>query len=283
VLTAGALVLANGGVCYLDEFDKIPQEVHGSLHGPMEQGIVETSKMGAVNQRLPSRTAVFGAMNPKGGRFENFDSAYISQIDLDAAMLSRFDLIFAVRDIVDKDKDRHISHHMHETLHGSCAEGTLNSDFLRKYIHHSHQIKPVISKEVYEYITDLFVKVRVSQESDGMKLTNITFRQNDSLRRLAEASARSRLSSDVSVDDVDRAWRVFKGSLESLGVTDMDEFTVGWSDQARRILREMEPVLPCGYQGLRDMGFFEKDIELLKSKNVIFEKGGMFYRKKERL
>jgi DNA replicative helicase MCM subunit Mcm2 (Cdc46/Mcm family) len=280
VLSAGALVLANGGVCYLDEFDKIPDEVQGCLHGPMEQGMVETSKIGAVNQRLPSRTAVFGAMNPKHGRFDN-KSSYFSQIHLDSAMKSRFDLIFAVKDIVNKERDRMISNHMNRMLNGKHKKGYLDTDFLRKYVYHAKQIKPVLGKEVSDYITNKFVDVRQKQEVEGVELHNITFRQNETLRRLAEASARSRFSKVVERCDVDRAWRVFRGSLESLGMVDLDGWMTQWTVNTRKVLREIEPVLPSSYQTLREMGFSESELDLLIDNNAIFEKEGWYYKRKK--
>lgn len=279
VLTAGALVMANGGVCYLDEFDKIPAEVQGCLHGPMEQGMVETSKMGAVNQRLPSRTSVFGAMNPKEGRFDDHDKSYFNQIHLDAAMKSRFDLIFAVRDIVNEERDRLISNHMNKTLNGEVSGGYLNTDFLRKYVYHAKLINPVFKGKVCDYITDKFVEVRKKQCVDGVQLHNITPRQNETLRRLAEASARSRFSALVEMYDVDRAWRVFRGSLETLGITDLDGLMGQWTESSRKVLRDIEAVLPASYQTLREVGFTESDLDLLKDKNAIFEKDGWFYRK----
>lgn len=278
VLTAGALVMANGGVCYLDEFDKIPAEVQGCLHGPMEQGMVETSKMGAVNQRLPSRTSVFGAMNPKHGRFDDKTNAF-EQIHLDPAMLSRFDLIFAVKDLVNKDKDRRVSVHMHETLKGSCSHGFLDTDFLRKYVYHAQMINPVFEDDVAQYITDKFVEVRQKQRDGDQQIHNITYRQNESLRRLAEASARSRFSDKVELCDVNRAWRVFKGSLESMGVNDLDGLISHWTESSRKILRDIESVLPASYQTLREVGFAESDLDLLIDKNAIYETGGWYYQK----
>ncbi|MEO5350849.1 MAG: ATP-binding protein, partial [Magnetococcus sp. YQC-3] len=73
VLQAGALVRANNGTCYLDEFDKLPKEVQGCLHSPMEQGVVEQSKMGSVNQSLAARTSILASMNPKMGRFDDYN------------------------------------------------------------------------------------------------------------------------------------------------------------------------------------------------------------------
>jgi len=169
---------------------------------------------------------------------------------------------------------------MHETLNGGFMDGFLDTDFLRKYVYHSQKINPVFDEEVYKYITDKFVEVRQKQRIGGEQLHNITYRQNESLRRLSEASARSRLSDRVEICDVNRAWRVFKGSLESLGVNDLDGLISQWTDKTRKVLRDVESVLPASYQSLREVGFSESDIDLLISKNAIFEKGGWFYRKK---
>jgi DNA replicative helicase MCM subunit Mcm2 (Cdc46/Mcm family) len=190
-------------------------------------------------------------------------------------------LFLQKKDIVNKERDRMISNHMNRMLNGKHKKGYLDTDFLRKYVYHAKQIKPVLGKEVSDYITNKFVDVRQKQEVEGVELHNITFRQNETLRRLAEASARSRFSKVVERCDVDRAWRVFRGSLESLGMVDLDGWMTQWTVNTRKVLREIEPVLPSSYQTLREMGFSESELDLLIDNNAIFEKEGWYYKRKK--
>jgi len=277
ILDAGALVLANGGVCYLDEFDKMPEEVHGALHGPMEQGVVETSKICSVNQVLPSRTSIFAVMNPKKGKFDEFED-FLDQLDIDSAMLSRFDLIFSIIDVPNTESDRETCWHMHKTNKGELDQKALSTDFLRKYVHYAKtNFKPEIPDEIYNIITEIFVKCRDKTDKDGQKIKNMTFRQVESLRRLCQASARSRLSNIVTHEDVDRAWRVFKESLKSLKISDLDSINTGWSDKLRSLVHDIEDMLPASYQQLRHSGFSESDLIALENKKMIVEKNGKYF------
>lgn len=282
-LQAGAIVIANGGLCYLDEFDKIPPETQGCLHAPMEQGIIEVSKMGAVNQKLPARTAILASMNPKDGRFNN-DQPFINQVDLDPALLSRFDLIFAVTDKPDKKLDYKISKHMHKVITGKEEQYELPPELLRKYIYYAKQINPVMSNNIDDLLTNKFVDYRSESKinDQGYELHNITFRHKDSLRRLAEASARSRFSKKIERIDVERAWRVFESSLESLGIKDLDTIATGWNDHLRSIKRNIEPLLPTYYQDLRRSGFEEIDIDALVSRGFLREVDGKFFKKERK-
>lgn len=283
-LDAGALVMANGGICYLDEFDKIPAEVHGCLHEPMEQGVVTVSKMGAVNQRLPARTSVMASMNPKEGRFfrDDYNSmSLLNQIDIDTALLSRFDLIFAIIDRPNESVDRRISKHMHDALKGSFKTSEYPPDFLRKYIFHAQSINPVITDEIDDKITDYYVELRNKRDVSGNPVHNCTARQKDSLRRLVEASARSRLASEASVEDVDRAIRVVFASLDSLNIKDFDAFNTGFPAQIRTVWHNIEGMLPASFDNLRMAGLEESEIQNLVDRGLMYEKKGRFYRSKK--
>jgi replicative DNA helicase Mcm len=280
-LQAGALVLADGGICFLDEFDKMPDDVHGALHDPMERGLVLSSKMGSVNQSLPARTGILATMNPIYGRFDDHMS-FLEQIKLDSALVSRFDLIFALKDTPNEKNDWALAKHMYRSLKNNIQnkDNKITTDFLRKYVFHAKQLKPLISEKIDDLISERYVQYRKQIET---KIQNITPRHKEAIRRLSEASAKSRFSTEVTMVDVERAWRVFEGSLNSLGEYNLDVLSVGWDVNSRQLSRDIGAVLPCSYQQLRGLGFFEDDINRLVSLNFIKEgKDNRFYLTKQR-
>lgn len=271
MLQAGALVKANGGICYLDEFDKLPKEVQGSLHTPMEQGVVEQSKMGNVNQSLAARTAILASMNPKDGRFEYFkDDDLVGQINVEPALLSRFDIIFAVRDNPNTEQDRNIANHIHESI-TTPSSGVITTDFLRKYIHHGKQYHPMIPKDVNEHITEWFIENR---SKPGY---HINWRHYEGIRRLAEASAKARFSNDVLISDAVRAITIFEKGLVSLQVKDIDSIITGSTEKERCILESLNGVLPKPVNTVFEMGYEEAVIESLKSKEKLVERDGSLF------
>ncbi|MCX8158193.1 MAG: minichromosome maintenance protein MCM [Candidatus Diapherotrites archaeon] len=107
VLKAGALILANGGFCMVDELDKMDDQDRSALHEAMEQGIISVAKAGIVT-RFKADTSILAAANPKYSRFDPFEN-YIEQIDLPPSLLSRFDLFFIIKDVLDRKKDEEIA------------------------------------------------------------------------------------------------------------------------------------------------------------------------------
>lgn len=281
-LQAGAMVLANTGICFIDEFDKLGKDDQGALHQPMEQGYVEVSMAGSVNQKLPARTSILANMNPKDGRITDKKNI-LNQTDVVIPLISRFDIIYAVRDKPDKDLDYKISKHMHKALKGEIIETDFNLEFMRKYIFNSHKIKPLISDEADDFLTDKFIECRINTSIDenGDFLKNITFRDKETLRRLSEASARSRYSKIVDKSDVERAWRVYRNSLYSIGVDDLDTIHTGWNDKLRKLSYEITSCLPCSYYDLRSRGFNEEDIKAIENKGIIKNIKGRYYRRED--
>ena len=141
-------------------------------------------------------------------------SNYIDQVKLDPALLSRFDLMFAVEDKPDEEIDKKTITHIHKSLGiPPPNHDVLSTDFLRKYINHAKKIKPCMSDDVECIIVDWFL------ESRKIKDFHINFRHYDAIRRLSEGAARARLSTEVIEDDVNRAIRLSKYSLDSFGTS----------------------------------------------------------------
>ncbi|MBS3174334.1 ATP-binding protein [Candidatus Woesearchaeota archaeon] len=219
-LEAGALVLANKGICVCDELDKLDKDDTAALHSAMEQQIIPISKAN-IQSTLNSQTTLLAAANPKLGRFDPY-TPIASQIDLPSTLLNRFDLIFPVRDIPNEEKDAKIALHVLDT---STKEETYKTDItpeiLRKYITYVKQlIKPKLDKSAIEEIKNFYVTLRNSGkgEEGGVKPIPISARQLEGLIRLTEASARIRLREKATSEDAKRAIELLRYCLMQIGL-----------------------------------------------------------------
>ncbi len=218
-LEAGAIVLASGGILLLDEMDKMSMEDTSALHEAMAQQQVTISKAN-IQATLTARTTVLAAANPKFGRFDPFQPIG-SQINLPPALINRFDLIFPVRDIPDKEKDTKIATHILEGHTGGVKEPEVPVDLMRKYIAYVHQnVFPKLSPGAVEEIKEFYVGLRNSANSSdqgGIKPIPISARQLEALIRLAEGSARVRLSNQVTKKDARNAIKILKFCMMQVG------------------------------------------------------------------
>ena len=252
VLRAGALPLANGGVCIIDEIDKLKREDRGNLYYAMEQGIVEINKA-SIHQKLRANTTVIAFGNPKGGRFDP-DTDILEQINLDPALLSRFDLIFTLREdnideaiertkfIIDTETAMSNLQNIDSHLIVAQIKPPIEPDLLRKYIIYAKQnIFPQWSDEARQYLKDYTINLKKKTFEDPRHREKITDRQTEALRRLSEAYARMRLSSEVTVDDVKRAINIFTKSLKEIGIDieteegDISKLMTGESEGEREV------------------------------------------------
>ena len=216
-LEAGALVLADKGICCVDEIDKMKAEDRVAIHEAMEQHTVSVAKGGIV-ATLNARTAVLAAANPSLGRYEPCRT-FSENIALSVTILSRFDLIFVIRDIPDKAADNKMAHHILD-IHRreeTPIEPPIKADLLRKYIAYAKTIRPQLSPEALEHLCTFYLSMRAASESEGAPIS-ITARQLESLVRLAEARARIALRPTVTVDDATAAINIMRTSLEQVGL-----------------------------------------------------------------
>ena len=216
-LEAGALVLADKGVACIDEMDKMRPEDRVAIHEAMEQHTVSVAKGGIV-ATLNARTAVLAAGNPALGRYEPYRTV-AENISLPVTLLSRFDLIFVLRDVPEKELDTKMSEHI-LSLHRTGAvpvEPPVPPDLLRKYISYARNFKPVLSKEALERLRDFYLDMRSASEVEGTPIA-ITARQLESTVRLAEARARVAFQKEVLAEDAQAAITIMKRSLEEVGI-----------------------------------------------------------------
>ncbi len=236
-LEAGALVLADMGIACIDEIDKMDENDRSALHQAMEQQEISVAKAG-INATLKSRCALLAAANPKLGRFDEFLPLH-EQINMPPALLSRFDLIFSILDKPDRERDTDLATHIllthkagevSENLDRSkkskykmkdkeelmkIVQPTFTPEFLRKYVAYAKRnIFPVMTDEALRIIREYYVNFRSSSE----EAITFTPRQLEAFVRLAEASARIRLSEEVTADDANRAIHIIDQYLKRVGL-----------------------------------------------------------------
>ncbi len=216
VLEAGALVMANRSVICIDEFSKVAPPDRVALQEAMSLETISIAKASIV-ATLPAQTAVLAGGNPKLGRFDPYIPIG-EQVDIDEVLLSRFDLRFALRDIPNPEIDTRMAEHILKMRHfeEDEAKPLIPVEFLRKYIAYSRsRIHPALTKEAGEKLKDFYLEMRA--KVGGEAAVSITLRQYEALIRLAEASARLRLSNKVDMEDAERAIRLMKVTLGQFG------------------------------------------------------------------
>jgi len=217
-LEAGAMVLANKGLVCIDELEKMDPQDRSAMHEAMEQQTVTISKAN-VQASLKAQTSVLAAANPKFGRFDPF-MPIPQQIDLPPTLINRFDIIFTLRDLPDKNKDERIAAHVLREHQKETKEVLIDSSLLRKYVAYAKQkVNPKLSTEAVEELKRFYVELRnkpVMSES-AMRPIPISARQLQALVRMSEASARLRLSEEVSKEDAKEAIELMKYYLMQVG------------------------------------------------------------------
>ncbi len=217
-LEAGALVLADQGICCIDEIDKMRPEDRVTIHEAMEQQTVSVAKGGIV-ATLNARTAIVAAANPALGRYDAFRTV-AENIALPITILSRFDLIFVMRDEPHRETDRAMAEHilyMHRSGEPP-VKPPLSQEFLRKYIAYAKRVRPTLSEAAMRRLEEFYLRMRsVSSESRGSPIA-ISPRQLESLIRIAKARARAALREVVLVEDAEAAINLMRRSLEQVGI-----------------------------------------------------------------
>lgn len=216
-LEAGALVIADGGVACIDEFDKMAEEDRSAILEALEQQTISVAKAGIV-ATLNSRTSVLAASNPKMGRLDR-NRNLIQQIGLEPVILSRFDLIFIIRDEPHGETDKKIAKHMLE-LHRKpeIAKPPIDSEMLRKLIIYARKhIHPKLKDEkVIKKMEEFYVRYRsVAERGEPVPITP---RQLESIIRLAKASARMHFREEVTEEDASRGIELISKYLQEAGV-----------------------------------------------------------------
>lgn len=288
-LEAGALVLADGGIACVDEIDKMSNQDRSALHEAMEQQEIHVAKAG-ITAALKSRCALLAAANPKYGRFDEY-RPISDQIDMPPALLSRFDVIFPVKDKPDKAQDLSMAEHIlrshlggeiKEHRNGSddpkftkededsvlkAVEPILKAEFLRKYVAFARRnIYPVLTQDAIQELADFYVSLRTQETTSETGAIAITPRQLEALVRISEASARMRLSEQISGEDTARAIKIAQYYLMRVssdsGILDIDIITTGVSHTQRNRIIELTEIIRGLSEGDKSGAANEDDVIL---------------------
>ncbi len=215
MLEAGAVVLGYQGLVCIDEFDKIKPEDRSALHEVMEQQTCSVAKGGIV-ATLNARTSILAAANPMYGKYDPYKNI-TENVNLPVPLLTRFDLIFIVRDIPEREKDNLVASHILEihkdTEH--AAKPAIEIDLFSKYLSYARETEPSLTQEAIDIIRSYYMDMR-KVESEGM--ITVTPRQLEGLVRLATARARLLLKDRVDAEDASRAIYLVEQMLRTAGV-----------------------------------------------------------------
>ena len=266
-LEAGALVLADQGIAAVDELDKMSSDDQSAMHQALEEQSISVNKAG-INATLKSRCSLLGAANPTMGRFDKYEPI-AEQIDLSPPLISRFDLIFTVTDQPDPEEDAKLAEHILQTnyageLHTHRTEAnrsdytadevdrvtdevapTIEPELLRKYVAFSRRTCfPTMTEDAKDRIQEFYVDLRAEGTGEDAAVP-VTARKLEALVRLAEASARVRLSDTVERADADRAVDIVHYCLKEIGMDpetgelDADVIETGTSKTQRDRVRNL--------------------------------------------
>ncbi|RGP77726.1 minichromosome maintenance 5 cell division control 46 [Fusarium longipes] len=255
-LEGGAMVLADGGVVCIDEFDKMRDEDRVAIHEAMEQQTISIAKAG-ITTILNARTSVLAAANPIFGRYDDMKTPG-ENIDFQTTILSRFDMIFIVKDEHSREKDETMAKHvLGIQMNGRGAEDMTESeipiDKMRRYITYCKtRCAPRLSNEAAEKLSSHFVSIRrqvhaAEMEANTRSSIPITVRQLEAIVRITESLAKLTLSPIATEAHVDEAIRLFLCSTMDAVNQGSNQGSRELNDEVNRLEAELKRRLPIGW------------------------------------
>ncbi|KAL5340576.1 MCM2/3/5 family-domain-containing protein [Aspergillus crustosus] len=256
-LEGGAMVLADGGVVCIDEFDKMRDEDRVAIHEAMEQQTISIAKAG-ITTILNSRTSVLAAANPVFGRYDDLKTPG-ENIDFQTTILSRFDMIFVVRDDHERSRDEKIARHVMGVHMGGRGieeqvEAEVPLEKMKRYISYCRtRCAPRLSPEAAEMLSSHFVSIRkqvhrAELDANARSSIPITVRQLEAIVRITESLAKLTLQPIATEAHVDEAIRLFLAST-------MDAITQGEGQGSKEMMEEISKLedelkrrMPIGHQ-----------------------------------
>merc|ERR1719217_88637 len=302
-LEGGAMVLADGGIVCIDEFDKMRNDDRVAIHEAMEQQTISIAKAG-ITTVLNTRCSVLAAANPVFGTYDDLSST-AEQVDFQTTILSRFDMIFLVRDVRDEDRDLMIAKHVIELHKGGQEKDNDQAPIpvgeLRKFISYCrNRISPRLNETACQTLQNHYIDIRAkmaAEKSQGKdSVIPITVRQLEAIVRISESLAKMELKDEVDVTHVEEALRLFTLSTldaanreRGMGIETLTEEMQKEIHRAEDIIRRRiqhggrmhkhQIVVVLTQQGV-DEGIAKKAMHIMTMRGELIEKQGLTLQRK---